>query len=81
MEERVVSGWWYVLGGLALGVAVGLLLAPPVEGEEEGEGLGRRLLRRIPRRVKIAGAVGAVKGGGGEAYREAKESVREKLSG
>lgn len=62
MIEKTVSGWWYVLAGAAIGVAVGLRLARP--REEPGEpGLASRLLKRLPARVKVGGAAGAVTGG------------------
>ena len=78
MIEKTISGWWYVLAGVTIGLALGVLLAWEAEdGEEESSGLGARLLARIPRRVKVAGAVGAVKGAGGEAYREVKRKLED----
>jgi len=86
MDSRIVSGWRYLFGGTALGFALGLLAAPRLLGleapdEEEGPGLGKRLLDKIPGKVKLAGAVGAVKGASGEAYREYRQSREESRRG
>ena len=61
MIERTVSGWWYVLAGMAVGLALGMLISNREESDEPG--LASRLLKKIPTRVKVGGAVGAVKGG------------------
>jgi hypothetical protein len=70
-RDESASAWWYLAGGIAVGLALGLLAAPASEEEGE-EGVGKRVLKRIPGRVKIAGAFGAIRGAGGEAYRELK---------
>lgn len=85
-EEKPVSGFWYLLGGAAIGTIAGILLAPKA-GSETREELSewrhgareraRQLLDKIPGRVKAAAAGGAVKSGASEAYSEAKEKVRE----
>jgi gas vesicle protein len=84
-----VSGFWYLLGGLAVGAAAGVLLAPKsgAETREDIEGWGKRsgekaqsLIARvgnaIPFRVKAAAAVGAVKGGAKEAVNAAHDGIR-----
>ena len=85
MGVRAVSGWWYILGGTLIGTALGLLIAPYAltelraeEDETQEPGMASKLIKKIPTKVKVAGAVGAVKGAGGEAYREVKEKVAEK---
>ena len=87
-EKRPASGWWYAIGGAALGTVLGLLFAPR-KGDELRENIGelgrdgrkksRTLLAKlgamVPFKVKAAAAFGAVKAGGAEAIREAKKSV------
>ena len=87
-EKSSASGLWYVLGGVAIGTALGLLLAPK-KGSELREDIGRwgrkgrekswtlmgRLGAMLPFRVRAAAAYGAAKAGGAEAIREAKESL------
>lgn len=85
-EDKPVSGFWYLLGGAAIGTIAGILLAPKA-GSETREEIGewrrgareraRQLLDRIPGRVKVAAAGGAVKGAASEAFGEAKEKARE----
>lgn len=75
-RKESLSGWWYVLSGALIGFAFGVAAAPKLGvSAEKSEGLGSRLFKKIPRRIKVAGAVGAVKGAGGEAYRELKERM------
>lgn len=84
--EKPVSGFWYLLGGAAIGTIAGILLAPKA-GSETREELtewrrgardrARQLLDRIPGRVKVAAAGGAIKGAASEAFSEAKEKARE----
>lgn len=85
-EKGTESGLWYVIGGMAIGTALGMLFAPK-KGSELREDLGewgrkgrdtsRTLMSKlgamVPFRVKAAAAFGAAKSGGAEAIREAKE--------
>jgi gas vesicle protein len=79
-EKSSGSSAWFLLGGLIVGAAAGLLLAPQsgVETREDLETWRRRgaeraraLLERVndalPSRIKAAAAVGAVKGAAQEA--------------
>lgn len=82
---NAVSGWWYILGGTLIGMALGLLVAPfaltelrEQEDETQEPGMASKLIKKIPTKVKVAGVVGAVKGAGGEAYDEVKQKVAEK---
>lgn len=82
MNKNSISGFWFFLGGVAFGLLGGVLLSPTIEDyvereerEGRGQGLVSRMFRKIPTRVKAAGAVGAIRGGGKEAYHEAKEAV------
>lgn len=90
-ESGSVSGWTYVSLGFVLGAAAGLLAAPllrpeamtaPAEQEPEDEGpsAASKLIAKIPTKVKVAGAIGGIKGAGGEAYREIKQGLERKLS-
>ena len=87
-EESRDSGLWYVVGGVAVGVALGMLLAPRKGSElredlgemgRKGRDTGHRLMSKlnsmVPFRVKAAAAMGAVKAGGAEALEEVKESL------
>ena len=85
-----ISSGWYLLGGLAVGTAAGLLLAPK-KGSETREDLGewgrrsrekaRSASSRIggapPTRVKAAAAFGAVKSGASEAFDESQEKAKQ----
>lgn len=82
--DDTVSGWVYVALGFVLGAAVGVLAAPLLrpqallagpEAPEDKPGLVSRAFKKIPTRVKLAGAVGAVKGAGSEAYREVRHRL------
>lgn len=88
-KKGAISSGLYFLGGVAVGAAAGLLLAPK-KGSETREDIsawGRRsrektrsMLTRIkgalPIRVKAAGAFGAVKGGASEAFHEVRDKVK-----
>lgn len=83
-EERGVSGFWYLLGGAAIGAIAGILLAPKA-GAETREQLSewrkgararaKALLERIPGRTKTAAGGGAFKGAASETYEEARETL------
>lgn len=85
-EKRSVSGLWYVIGGVAVGAILGVLLAPKKgselredigelgrKGRDQSRTLMTKLGAMIPLKIKAAAAFGAVKAGGAEAIREAKE--------
>ena len=89
-EKSSTSVGWYLLGGLIVGAAAALLLAPQsgVETREDIEAWRRRtaqnarsLFARIgdalPTRVKAAAAFGAVKGGAQEAVSSARDGVKQ----
>lgn len=87
-EKSRVSPLWYMLGGAAIGTALGVLFAPKkgselrldiVEWRRKGvakkEALLRKLNAMIPLRVKTAAALGALKAGGIEAIEIVKEDL------
>lgn len=80
------SPLWYVLGGVGIGVLLGMFFAPKKGselredvaawgrgGRERSRTLLARLRAMVPFKVKAAAALGAVRAGGAEAIREAKE--------
>ena len=87
-EKNPASWLCYVIGGVAIGAVLGALFAPKKGSElreeigelgrktrERGQTLMTKLSAMVPFRVKAAAAFGAVKAGGAEAIREAKESL------
>jgi hypothetical protein len=89
IEEKEGSGLGYLLGGLAIGTVLGVLYAPRPGDEtrmqvgdwvrrnqEKETGIVSRILNLIPFRVKAAGAMGAARGAGGEAFRQGKEYLK-----
>ncbi len=89
-KKDSISSGWYLLGGLAVGAAAGLLLAPKKGSETQEDILawGRRsrentrsVMSRIsaalPARVKVAAVAGAVKSGAGKAFEQAGEKAKE----
>lgn len=79
--QRGPSGFGWASGGFVLGAGAMLLalLELPREPESgaapEKPSMASRILSRIPLRVKLATVAGAVKGGGGEALREAGKKI------
>jgi gas vesicle protein len=92
IKDESTSAGWYLLGGLIIGAAAGLLLAPK-KGSETREDIGewRRRSREkamsviarigdvLPTQVKAAAAVGAVKGGANEAFHESRDKAKQFL--
>lgn len=83
-EQRWRHPWRHaVLGGLTAGAGLALLAFLEARArleldggeEEKGPSLSRRVIARIPFKVKKAAVVGALKGAGAEAMREALEKV------
>lgn len=88
-KDAGISSGWYLLGGLALGAVAGVLLAPK-KGSETLEDLQAwrlkarakaqdaltRISSALPTRVKAAAAVGAAKGGIGEAFDETRDGAK-----
>jgi hypothetical protein len=79
-----------LLLALMLGAALGVIFAPhDLSAEERAEllsrgrtkskSLARRVLDRLPARIKVAGALGAVKGAGRRAYIDVKGDIRRAL--
>lgn len=88
-EKSSTSPLWYLLGGLIVGAAAGVLLAPQsgVEtredieewrqrGMEKARSLFARINDALPSRIK-ASAVGAIKGGARGAAPAARDGVRQ----
>jgi gas vesicle protein len=90
-KNKSESSWgvWYILGGLIVGTAAGLLWAPKSGTETRGDIDEWRLRNRkkalswlssigeaIPFRVKAAAGIGAVKGGAQEALKMSKDGAR-----
>ena len=80
-ETESSSAWPYLLIGVVIGAAVGVLYAPSAGSElrsglsERGRTLADRIRDRLPARVKGAAVGGAIKSGGEEAFREAKDRL------
>jgi hypothetical protein len=88
-KDAGISSGWYLLGGLAVGAAAGLLLAPK-KGSETLDDLQQWRLRArakagnaiarigsaLPSRVRAAAAAGALKGGAGEAFDETRDGAK-----
>lgn len=86
-EKSLPSGLWYVLSGITIGIALGILFAPK-RGSELRKDIdhwirnSRKKNRTwmntlgsiVPLKVKAAATLGAVKAGGAEAIREVRES-------
>jgi len=88
-KDDSISSGWYLLGGLAIGAAAGLLLAPK-KGSETREDIAewgrvsrdktRSVISRIgsalPTRVKAAAMFGAAKSGVNEAFHETRDGAK-----
>jgi hypothetical protein len=88
-KDASISSGWYLLSGVVIGAVAGLLLAPK-KGSETVEDIKQWRLRArakaanafarigsaLPSRVKAAAAVGAVKGGAGEAFDETRDGAK-----
>lgn len=87
-DNSRISPLWYALGGAAIGVAAGLLLAPKKgsellldlnelgrEGREKSRTLMSKLGSMVPLRVKSAAVMGALKAGGAEAVEMVKQDL------
>lgn len=92
-EDEGGSSFLWLLTGMVIGGVIGVLYAPKAGAElrgtlgdslrdtgERAKGLVGRISERIPTRVKAAAGFGAVKEGGREAFREAKEDIQDRLS-
>lgn len=90
--KKSESSWggWYILGGLAVGAAAGLLFAPKSGIETRGDIEEWRQRNRkkalswigaigdaLPLRVKAAAGIGAVKNGASEAFELTKDKAKE----
>ena len=87
-EKSRDSGLWYLIGGVAIGTVLGVLIAPK-KGTETREDIGdwlrngrekersmmAKLSAMVPLKVKAAAALGAMKAGGAEAMREVAEKL------
>jgi gas vesicle protein len=82
------SGLLYLMGGVAIGSVLGLLLAPKKGsetrddladwlrgGREKKETVMSRLGAMVPLKVKAAAALGAMKEGGAEALHEVAQKL------
>jgi len=92
-ENEGSSTFLWLLTGVAIGAVLGVLYAPKAGAElrasigdnmgdvgERAKGLVGRISEKIPARVKAAAGFGAIKEGGREAFREAKEGIQDRLS-
>ncbi|UPT75153.1 MAG: YtxH domain-containing protein [Elusimicrobiota bacterium] len=89
-EKGGMSGFWYFVGGAAVGAAAGVLFAPRPGSEtrasleewrkqngEKAKGLISRISEKIPARVKAAAFGGAVKSGVSEAAEIGTEKAKD----
>lgn len=89
-QESSTSPFWYLVGGLIVGAAAGLLLAPQsgVETREDIEEWRQRSLEKarslfarvndaLPSRIRAGAAVGAIKGGAKGAVSAARDGARQ----
>lgn len=89
-QESSTSPLWYLVGGLIVGAAAGLLLAPQSGTEtredieewrqrsvEKARSLFARVSDALPSRIKTGAALGAVKGGAKSAASAVRDGVRQ----
>jgi gas vesicle protein len=92
-EDEGSSTFLWLVTGVAIGAVLGVLYAPKAGSEmraslgdytgdvgERAKSLASRISEKIPARVKAAAGFGAIKEGGREAFREAKEGIEDRLS-
>lgn len=92
-KDEESSGLGYFITGTVVGAVLTLLFAPQT-GEETRKGIGdfwnknsekgrdlvNRVMEKVPGRVKAAAMGGAIKEGGQEAFREAKQGIEDRIS-
>lgn len=93
-EESSGSSVGWLFGGLAIGVALGMLFAPKsgeelqedisdywLRAREKSKDLVDRISDKIPSRVKAAGIMGGVSGAAKGAGTEAYREAKERFNG
>lgn len=91
-EEGSTSGVWYLIGGLVIGAAAGVLFAPKAgvetrediedwsrRGRERAQTLASRIREALPTRVKAAAVVGGATGAVKSGAKEAVSTARDGL--
>ncbi|MFI5361935.1 MAG: YtxH domain-containing protein [Elusimicrobiota bacterium] len=76
-KDKPVSAGWYLLGGLAVGAAAGLLLAPK-KGSETLEDIAAWRLRTREKTRNLLSRIGSsTKSGVDEAIQKSREKAKE----